>query len=457
MATLQTLAAPATELPGPGHSSVHSFIAIEIPQSAVQELVERIPAVELLRRATVSWESPRDELRLLGFGAAIRITGGRDSAFEDSHAQLRAIAGRFTSSTSHEARPRVFGGLRFRPGGRVQYQGWDAFGGWQFVLPEVLLAFTRSGVHASFVTATSNAASATALATEALERIADTLPQRVSTPPFPANPASGDDYREKVAEAVAEISGGKYDKTVLALQSRLEYGEEVHQGRFVQALANRYPDCYTFRFVAGESAWLGASPELLVRRDGSELRTASLAGSRPRGSTLAEDDALAEALYASAKERQEHQLVVDAVRASLEPHCTDLVVPASPQILRVANIQHLYTPITGEVKPGVDILDLVQAMHPTPAVGGSPRKPALDAIEAIEGMDRGWYAAPFGWFDLEGDGIFCVALRSGIVHGSHLDLFAGAGIVEGSEPAAELAEVQQKLRALRGTLEAMHA
>ncbi len=456
MATLQTLASPATGTAPVDHSSIHPLIAVDIPRAELEAFLGRVPEAELMRRAIVSWESPKDDIRLLGFGDAARLTGTRDSAFSDAHARLRALMWHTRAETTSEARPRIFGGLRFRAGGRVHYEGWDAFGGWQFVLPRVLIAFTSHGVFASFVTAATNASVASNLAIDALHEIEQAVPATPAAPPYPANPATGDEYQAKVAAAVEEIEDGKYQKTVLALQSRLELGADVHQGLFLQALASRYPDCFTFRFVAGESAWLGASPELLIRRNGSSVRTASLAGSRPRGVTPEQDDALAEALYSSEKEREEHQLVVEAVRDSLATLCDDLVAPNAPQILRVANIQHLYTPITGELRPGADILDLVEALHPTPAVGGSPRKPALDAIEAIEGMDRGWYAAPFGWFDLKGDGVFAVALRSGLVHGSHVDLFAGAGIVHGSEPASELAEVQQKLRALRGTLETMH-
>ena len=180
------------------------------------------------------------------------------------------------------------------------------------------------------------------------------------------------------------------------------------------------------------------------------VRALSLAGTSARGESIDEDDELGGALIASAKERSEHDLVVRATREALSSLCRDLSVPDSPRLLRMAGIQHLQTPIEGSAAPGVDLLDALLAMHPTPAVGGSPREPALEAIARLEGMDRGWYAGPIGWMDMNGEGAFAVALRSALLRDREALLYAGAGIVAGSDPDRELAEAELKLsRCLR--------
>jgi salicylate biosynthesis isochorismate synthase/menaquinone-specific isochorismate synthase len=196
------------------------------------------------------------------------------------------------------------------------------------------------------------------------------------------------------------------------------------------------------------------------------VATAALAGSAPRGRHPDEDRALGEALLASAKERSEHAYVVDALRGALADRCTSIDVPQAPRLRALFGIQHLETPIRGELLSDggheTDILGLVEALHPTPAVGGVPRPAAECWLRENEGLDRGWYAAPIGWLDLAGGGDFRVALRSGLIRNglaakgesgaSRARLFAGAGLVEGSDPEAELVETRIKLRALLAPL-----
>ena len=262
-------------------------------------------------------------------------------------------------------------------------------------------------------------------------------------------------WRRAVRQALAEIGAGRYRKAVLALRVRCAADAPHDAAAALTALAARYGECFVFGYRLGEASWIGASPELLVSLERGRLRASSLAGTRARAADEAEDARLAGELLASGKERAEHDLVARATRAALAPLCRELSAPPAPGLLRMAGIQHLHTPLEGSAAPGVDALDALLAMHPTPAVGGWPREPALEAIARIEDMDRGWYAGPIGWIDMQGDGEFAVALRSALVRGREAFLYAGAGIVRGSDPDRELAEAELKLRplldALRGT------
>lgn len=177
-----------------------------------------------------------------------------------------------------------------------------------------------------------------------------------------------------------------------------------------------------------------------------------LAGSIGRGATPEEDARLGAQLLASAKDLAEHEIVVRTIRENLADICTDLHAPAAPTLLKLRNVQHLFTPISSTIVAGRTIFDLIERLHPTPAVGGRPREQALDWIREHEQLDRGWYAGPVGWLDAGGDGEFAVALRSALTEGNQAVLFAGCGIVADSDPAREYQESQIKLRAMLGAL-----
>ena len=179
----------------------------------------------------------------------------------------------------------------------------------------------------------------------------------------------------------------------------------------------------------------------------------ALAGSAPRGGTPEADERLGEELLASPKNREEHQVVVEAVRAALAPLTVHLEVAPEPRLLKLPTIQHLFTPVRGRLAPGATLLDVVARMHPTPAVGGSPKEAALALIRRLEGWDRGWYAGPIGWLDGAGNGAFAVALRSGLLRGGQAALFAGCGIMGASQPEEEYREWQVKLRPMLAALE----
>ena len=270
---------------------------------------------------------------------------------------------------------------------------------------------------------------------------------------------SAPQWQRAVAAAVARISAGELGKVVLARDLYATASQPLDVRALLSRLARRYPDCYTFT-CAGLA---GATPELLVRREGSAVSSLVLAGTMPRGGSPAEDAAIGAALLASAKDTEEHRYAVADVRAALTPLCADLQIDEQPWLLRLANVQHLATRVTGRLGgpdgrdggpgTGPTALALAAALHPTAAVCGSPAETAMELIRELEGMDRGRYAGPVGWVDAHGNGEWGIALRCAELSGSRARLIAGCGIVAGSDPAAELAEAQTKFRPVQDALE----
>jgi menaquinone-specific isochorismate synthase len=267
-------------------------------------------------------------------------------------------------------------------------------------------------------------------------------------------------WQRAVSAAVARIQAGELSKVVLARDLYATASDDIDVRTLLARLAARYPDCWTFS-CAGLA---GATPELYIRRVGPDVRSLVLAGTTPRGRGTAEDDALGAALLASAKDVEEHQYAVADVRRALAPLCDRLDVDDEPWLLRLANLQHLATKVTGRLasRPGsrgtalgehASALALAAALHPTAAVCGTPTATAMELIRELEGMDRGRYAGPVGWVDARGNGEWGIALRCAELDGPRSRLFAGCGIVADSDPDAELAETQVKLRPMHDALE----
>nr|QIE08594.1 isochorismate synthase [Streptomyces sp.] len=259
---------------------------------------------------------------------------------------------------------------------------------------------------------------------------------------------AAEEYSGAVAAAVKRMRAGEFDKVVLARTLELTSARDLDLPAMLSRLARRDPEGYTFAVPSGPGRTLvGASPELLVSRRGARLVANPLAGSAPRSGDLAEDVRRAAALLDSPKDLHEHAVVVDAIREALAPFCAGLDVPERPTLIRTAAMWHLSTTLTGELRdPGSTALDLASALHPTPAVCGTPTEVARQVIADSEPFDRGAYTGMVGWQDADGDGDWVVTIRCAEAEGRTLRLFAGAGVVAESSPAAETAETGAKFR-----------
>ena len=257
------------------------------------------------------------------------------------------------------------------------------------------------------------------------------------------------DYRAVVAKAVARIDAGEFTKIVLARAQEFASDQPLHPLRVLNGLRQRFPDCYAFSLANGRGqSFIGASPERLVRVSKGVLETEALAGSIRRGAGASEDAALAGTLLRSEKDRREHQHVLAAITARLEHLGLAPEYAAEPGLRRLANEQHLHTPIRATRPENVRLLAVLAALHPTPAVGGSPLAAVLPAIRGLESFPRGLYAGAIGWSNARGGGEFFVGLRSALVDGGTARVYAGAGIVAGSTPEKEFAETELKFKAM---------
>jgi len=261
---------------------------------------------------------------------------------------------------------------------------------------------------------------------------------------------SAPEWQQAVGEAVHRIThSADLRKVVLARDLYASADIPIDPRVLLRWLAVRYPGCFTFAC----DGLVGATPELLIRKDGWEVSSLVLAGTTPRGATQAEDSALAQALLGSAKENEEHGYAAVSLRDTLSPLCSAMYITPRPELIRLPNVQHLGTRVRGTLAAARSALALVAAVHPTAAVGGTPTDSAVEVIRELESMDRERYAGPVGWVDADGNGEWGIALRCGQLDGNRARLFAGGGIVAGSDPVAELAETESKFRPMRNALE----
>jgi len=416
------------------------------------------PLLETERRPRFAWATPTESLAASGAVATVSAEG--PSRFDDVRADARALLDRCEVSAElpSVARPRLFGGFAFHHGDHDgEDSPWSGFPGAGFFLPELQLI--ESGGE-RWLTASATGPSARADAEALLDgwrdRLADSQPDLPTRPPGIASrdrEPSQAVWRDQVGAALEGVESGNLTKVVLAQALRVNLQDSLSVPDVLSRLAETYPDCYRFLLTPSDGAtFFGATPERLVSLRGRTVRTEALAGSTGRGDTPAEDEWLAAELLDSEKDVHEHQLVADAIREQLDPFASSVRI-GERTVRRLATVQHLRTSITAEMARDEHVLDLVEALHPTPAVGGLPPDEALRTIRETEAFDRGWYAAPIGWVDAAGNGTFAVGIRSAVADDRTATLFAGAGIVADSDPDREWDEVQLKYRPMLDELE----
>jgi len=376
------------------------------------------------------WLQPATGEAMVGIGAAAELSG----YLQHVASAWRQLIGEARVDSADGIGPRLLGGFCFDPFAPASVL-WEGFDTGRMVLPERMLTVRRGQ---AWLTANEVAMPSVA-------------PRELHSPP-PRMGLAPAAWQALVARVARGIGSGRLGATKVVLARTHQVRLRKTLDAILRKLAADYPACTIFAMATGDACFLGATPERLVALHDGTATTMALAGSGPRGATPEQDCVLGQRLLADPKERTEHAVVVDAVREGLAEVSTRVVADVEPRLHKLANVQHLVTPIRAQVQPGRGVLDLVERLHPTPAVGGYPRQRALEVIREAEGLDRGWYAAPLGWVDAQGQGEFVVGLRSALLRGDVATLFAGCGIVADSDPATELAEAGWKLRPMLSAL-----
>ncbi|WP_103028786.1 isochorismate synthase [Salinibacter altiplanensis] len=395
----------------------------------------------------VYWSGRDEDRTVAACGAADVVSGS--AAPVDYGALGRALDERLD-----EAGPgvRYYGGMRF-DAGQPMAQGrpdrrWAPFGTYRFVLPRFELVETDGALRLVCTLVLPRDADRADEIIGALGAAALPGPSDHTALPRPRRrqDVPGDEeWTDMVRWALDAIDGGALDKVVLARRVALSLGASMDPLLVLSHLEPATPECYHFAVrPANGAAFVGASPERLFRRDGRTLVSEAVAGTRPRGETEREDEALRNELLRSPKERREHAFVRDAIQDDLARVCSTVRVPEETGELALARRRHLHARVTGTLQPDTATADVLKALHPTPAVCGVPTADAAAAIRAQEPFDRGWYAGPVGWVGRDA-AEFAVGLRAGLVEETQIALFSGAGIVEGSAPGREWKEIEQKI------------
>jgi salicylate biosynthesis isochorismate synthase/menaquinone-specific isochorismate synthase len=404
------------------------------------------------------FEQPdRDGYAVAGLGCARRLLARGPERFAHTSRQWRGLSATALCDPVQDPAGSgllAVGGFAFDPQGG-ESPAWEGFAPASLVVPAVSLARGSGGTAATINVSVAPDDTADQLMDRVSRRLESMVARELPLlDPSPAGtyrvhstmpPAH---YEEAVAAAVRRIRAGMIEKVVVAREVEAHAPTAHDPAAVLGILRQEFPSCYVFAVGHGEATFLAASPELLVRRQGQRASTVALAGSIGRSADPAVDDHLGERLLGSPKDREENAIVARAISRVLAPHAVWVTAAPEPVVIKVANIQHLATPIRAQLAAPLPAVELAGVLHPTPAVGGDPRERAVELIPALEGFDRGWYAGAVGWTDQTGDGEFCVALRCALLRGPEAHLYAGCGIVRDSDPASELAETELKLAAL---------
>jgi isochorismate synthase len=432
-----------------------TFVSVTAPIDATDPAAT-VFASRLAGDRWFCWEQPDRDFALATLGVAHEARSRGANRFEDV---ARECLGNETVADEPPGLPAGagatwVGGFAFDPAGGGS-SAWSSLAPASLVLPELSIC---SSAGETFLTLNAELRPG-----DDPERRAGALEARLAglrgeplplTDPHPTGRVEissvrpPGDFERMIAAATGRIRAGEMSKIVLAREVLVSAAAAHNPAAVFGVMRAQFPSCFCFCCGTPEAAFIGASPELLLRRSGAGVSTVALAGSTRRSSDPAVDDHLGEQLMRSAKDREEHAIVAERIARALRAHAVWVETASEPEIVKVANIQHLATPIVAQLAEPRSAVELAGMLHPTPAVGGEPWSVAAGAIEELEQMDRGWYAGPVGWMDATEDGEFCVALRSALLRDREARLYAGVGVVAGSDPAAELAETEIKLGAL---------
>jgi isochorismate synthase len=454
----------------------HTLLAAESRARAIDQpvlasvsvpLADGTPLQLFQRAATIwpdrfYWERPSEHFSMAGLGMACIFDPPAATRFADITRHWGSLIERAVIAWPVDAPgvgPVLMGGFSFDPL-RPADELWNGYPAALLVLPFIHLTKTYDSLWLTINVVVqpylNNIDEIAALLLEACTTVLGTSqePQELYKQPSFAllNTFSPDTWKKMVAATVADIRNGLFEKVVLTHCIVAKAEEPLKPVPMLERLRAEYPEAAIFAVAHAGRCFLGASPERLAWLRTGRAEAWCLAGSITRGKTPDEDEALAHQLLRSGKDRAEHDIVLHMIRETLTSVCTNVQAPSEPQVLRLHNVQHLYTPVTGEIMPGYNLIDLVARLHPTPAVGGYPRERALHAIREREVCERGWYAGPIGWLDRYGEGEFAVAIRSTLLIGPYAAIFGGCGIVADSDPESEYQEAMLKMEPIFSAL-----
>jgi len=423
-------------------------VTVQAPRAHPEGLL-RLPG----RSLGFLWVPPSDLGKchaFAGVGAVHRLDLDGPGRFADLRRRADELWRRVVTAAApgcDAPRPRLFGGFAFDVGA-ASSEPWRDFGDGCFTLPRLLYACRGDGASLSLaaggrelVRGADRDRLLDELQAAALELELDAVAPR-ALPAIAAIEPSDAGWTEEIEAIRAAIAAGRCEKIVAARPSRVEFAAPLDTVDVLLRLARGLRASTRFAFCRERSAFLGATPERLIARRGLEIETEALAGSIATGAEHAAR------VLGSGKDQREHRLVVDAIVRRLAPLCARFEAAPEPRVRELREVLHLHTPIHGTLAAPRHVLELVESLHPTPAVGGVPTAAAMRWIAEHESDERGWYAAPVGWFDAAGDGEFAVALRSCVLRGREAYLYAGAGIMRDSDPELERRETELKKQAL---------
>lgn len=459
-----------------GVDSVLVSVTVSVPLG-LQEVLNRV-GVLVPGVSQIFWSSPHDARVLLGIGSAHTLIVNGSERFSQLKVAVEKLKENW-SFTQYDT-PKFVGGFSFQPGPRM-----NVWAGWEdglFVLPCYMFEVVKKqGCRLTF----SHTLSLQEEVSESAGGVLQGLMEWLSATDVQGNRfqnkdrssqedgrfvkdgrfAEGtgvptrtrdlprDEWETLVRQASERIQTGGMRKVVLARQHSVRFQHAISVQRVVSKLRYRYPESFAFSIWRSFGCFAGASPERLIKVEDGVADVDALAGTIRRGGTAEEDQKLAQELMHSVKDRREHAVVVERISHGIADLVEEIVVPEKPVIKKLANVQHLFTPICGKVKGNLSVINFVEQLHPTPAVAGEPRAVALEVISQYEQLDRGWYASPVGWFSPMGDGEFNVALRSALIQAEKAYLYAGAGIMADSKPESEWEETELKMQAMKMALE----
>ncbi len=428
---------------------------------SVTEAITPTDAVEYFSRGQAAghhvllYEQPHMGTALVSVGSAYEIrTGGAHEAGVaiTRWSELLAHARIERGDAPPMAGPVLLGGFRFDPHTPAT-EAWSEYPHGLLVLPEWMLTNKNGRSWLTVNLMVRPHVDEDALLRSFCSELPPARPaakERLSLSVRNLRPA--DKWKAAVDRTAVAAQSGRVEKVVLARAVLAQAAAPLQPAVVLERLREAYPRCMVFAVARRDKCFLGATPERLVSMHDGEVNAACLAGSRRRGWDEQEDARLGAELLASGKDLAEHEVVVRMLTRTLREECGEAYAPERPDLVKLPNVQHLYTPVTSCARGGQTVLDLVRALHPTPALAGMPRDDALDLIRVEESLDRGWYGAPVGWMNGRGEGEFHVAIRSGLLEGNRATLYAGCGIVAGSDPDAEYEESRLKLQPLIAAL-----